>query len=111
VWEESDEGWVRPDGFSLHLTEQDRIAYIKDYWAPMPDKVPAEYSRPVLGSERLMDLPEAVYNLVRASKNGIRHYGSIKSFIEATRLATSLPGGTDEKSIRNSVELHSHSSR
>jgi hypothetical protein len=33
-WYESERGWgQRPDGCSLHLTEQDRAAYCKKYWA------------------------------------------------------------------------------
>jgi len=46
-WEESERGWgQRPDGYSLHLTEEDRVAYIKAYWEVMPSDVPDEYSRP-----------------------------------------------------------------
>ncbi len=31
-WEETERGWgVRPDGFSLHLTDADRSAYIGEY--------------------------------------------------------------------------------
>lgn len=46
-WEESERGWgTRPDGYSVHLTDDDRQAYIDEYWASMPDEAPAEYSRP-----------------------------------------------------------------
>ena len=46
-WEESERGWgTRPDGYSLHKTEADRAAYVKAYWARMPDGAPDEYSRP-----------------------------------------------------------------
>ena len=46
-WEESERGWgCRPDGYSLHLSEEDRTAYIQKYWKQMPDKTPDEYSRP-----------------------------------------------------------------
>lgn len=47
-WEESERGWgVRPDGWSLHLTDQDAYKYIRLYWDGMPDSTPDEYSRPV----------------------------------------------------------------
>lgn len=46
-WLESERGWgVRDDGFSLHATEKDLHAYVKDYWDGMPAAVPDEYSRP-----------------------------------------------------------------
>ncbi len=46
-WEESERGWgVRPDGYSLHLTEPDRAEYIKSYWDRMPKAAPSEYTRP-----------------------------------------------------------------
>ncbi len=73
-WLESERGWgTRPDGYSLHLTESDRLAYIKDYWAGMPDEVPDEYSRPE-GSAGSHEVDEVTYQAVKASKNGIRKY-------------------------------------
>ncbi len=46
-WEESERGWgVRPDGYSLHRTEEDRAAYVKAHWDSLPDEAPDEYSRP-----------------------------------------------------------------
>jgi hypothetical protein len=46
-WEESERGWgSRPDGYSLHLCESDRQAFIKKYWDRMPASAPDEYSRP-----------------------------------------------------------------
>lgn len=49
LWEESERGWgCRPDGFSLHLTDEDRLKYIKEYWDRQPDgPAPDEYSRPL----------------------------------------------------------------
>lgn len=47
AWVESEKGWgVRPDGSSLHLTEQDREKFIKEYWDGMPDETPDVYCRP-----------------------------------------------------------------
>ncbi len=46
-WEETESGWgVRPDGYSLHLSEEDRKEFVKQYWASMPaGPAPDEYSR------------------------------------------------------------------
>ena len=46
-WEESERGWgTRPDGYSIHPSEEARERYVKAYWAKMPDEVQDEYSRP-----------------------------------------------------------------
>jgi hypothetical protein len=46
-WEESERGWgTRPDGYSIHRTEEERQKYVDAYWKEMPDRAPAEYSRP-----------------------------------------------------------------
>ena len=45
-WEESERGWgTRPDGFSIHKTDADRIQYIRNYSKSLPDEAPDEYSR------------------------------------------------------------------
>lgn len=76
-WEESERGWgTRPDGYSLHLTEEDRLAYIREYWNRMPDRVPDEYSRPD-GTPYHWRAPQETYDLVAASRNGIRHFGRV----------------------------------
>lgn len=74
-WEESERGWgCRPDGYSLHLTEEDRVAYIKAYWDSMPDQAPSEYERPD-GTPYLWDADAATAKKVRATKNGLRCTG------------------------------------
>lgn len=74
-WEESERGWgTRPDGFSLHLTETDRQAYIKAYWSSMPDAVPDEYERPD-GTPYACLVDEATYRQVKARQYGARFYG------------------------------------
>ncbi len=46
-WEETERGWgQRPDGYSIHLSQDDLDAYVKAYWATQPDAVPDEYERP-----------------------------------------------------------------
>ena len=73
-WEESEAGWgTRPDGFSMHLTDEDRKAYIKAYWDGMPDATPAEYSRPD-GTPYTWNADEETYATVKASENGIRWF-------------------------------------
>lgn len=75
-WLESERDWgTRPDGFSLHLTDDDRIAYVKAYWDQMPDTIPAEYSRPT-GDPFLHEVSEETYQEVLAAtkEHGIRRY-------------------------------------
>ncbi len=75
-WEESERGWgTRPDGYSLHLTEEDRIAFIKEYWAGMPDETQDEYSRPD-GAPYTATVDAETFNKVKASKNGLGFNGS-----------------------------------
>jgi hypothetical protein len=75
-WEESERGCgIRPDGYSLHLSEIDREQFIKDFWADQPGgPVPDEYSRPS-GSGFLVDVQDHIYKEIQTSKNGIRKYG------------------------------------
>jgi len=55
-WEESELGWgSRPDGYTIHQSEQHRIDFIKSYWDSMPPSPPNEYSRPY-GSSYLIDI-------------------------------------------------------
>lgn len=73
-WEESERGWgTRPDGYSLHLSEADRRAYIAEYWARMPDEPPDEYSRPD-GTPYEATVDNVTFARLRASKNGIRSF-------------------------------------
>lgn len=61
-WEESERSFgVRPDGWSLHASPEDCSAYVKAYvkayWARMPDRgpggeAPDEYERPVWPAPR-----------------------------------------------------------
>lgn len=63
-WEESEWGWgVRPDGYSLHLTREDALTYVKDSMKEQQEYfkrseisgVPNEYSRPC-GEPREIEL-------------------------------------------------------
>lgn len=73
-WLESEFGFgTRPDGYSLHLTEEDSKAFIEEYWATMPEKVPDEYSRPNCPAYKF-EVNDKVYNKIKQSKNGVRIY-------------------------------------
>lgn len=75
-WEESERGWgVRPDGCSLHLSETDRLAFCKEFWARerknnIGGQTPEEYSRES-GRAILLDVDDLTYALVSKSNNGI----------------------------------------
>jgi hypothetical protein len=48
AWEERDgEGGARPDGWSLHRSEEDIATHLRSYWARVPNPLPATYSRPL----------------------------------------------------------------
>ncbi len=73
-WLESERGWgIRPDGYSLHLTEADRQAYIREYWDRMPDAVPDEYSAPN-GDPKPVEIESELYEELKSRKNGLRRY-------------------------------------
>ena len=73
-WEESERGWgIRPDGYSLHLNEEDRKQYIEDYWDRMPDEVPDEYERPS-GEPYITTVDDETLEEIKNSKSGIRRY-------------------------------------
>lgn len=61
-----------PDGFSLHLSIDDRNAFMKEYYMRFnsSNKEPAEYSA-ASGDTTLIDVDEVLYQKIAASKNGI----------------------------------------
>jgi hypothetical protein len=79
-WEESERGWgTRPDGYSLHLTEKDREAFVKAYWKGMPSEAPDEYSRPD-GTPYTTKVCTKHFTLVKKSKNGVTFIGTPPRF-------------------------------
>lgn len=75
-WLESEAGWgTTPDGYSLHLTEGDRQAFIQEYESQRPSEgpVPDVYDRPD-GTPYTCEVDGETYRRVTASKNGIRSY-------------------------------------
>ena len=74
-WEESERGWsTRPDGYSLHITEEQLKTFIKEYWDRMPNETPDEYSRPD-GTPYTAEVNFETFKKVLESKNGVRDYG------------------------------------
>ena len=73
-WIESERGWgQKPDGYSLHLTEQDLDQFVKEHWAEWPDEIPDWYYGPdIMSSPRPFEVDEKTYNEIKKSKNGIK---------------------------------------
>ncbi len=75
-WFEFERGYgARPDGYSLHLSESDRTAYIRAYFDTMPKEAPDVYSQP-MGPAYLADVDAKTYRKVAKSKNGTSQVGS-----------------------------------
>ena len=71
-WEESEAGWgTRPNGCSLHLTQEDFEVFERKYWKKMPKDVPHEYSRPV-GEPVKMYVRMKLYDQIKSSNHGLR---------------------------------------
>ena len=76
TWSESERGWgMRPDGYSLHLSQKDLDAYVKAYWEKMPVKTPHEYSFPdgkpyacIVTDDVLAEIKEGDYGIHRFSR-------------------------------------------
>jgi len=86
-WEESERGWgIRPDGYSLHMTHQDALDYVKKamkdqekYFIKAGVKgVPYEYSRPC-GEPQEVEINGSTKKAreVKAKKS-MRYYDQIK---------------------------------
>jgi len=75
-WEESEsDGSFRPDGYSLHLSDQKRKRYIKDHWDNHPASAPNSYSRPTQIPYWVL-VEDDVYNSIKnTDKNGVSFNG------------------------------------
>jgi len=63
-WWEKERGWgERPDGWTMHASQEDRKAFIASYWERMPDKVPDEYSYPN-GDGFVIEVDKEIYKNV-----------------------------------------------
>ena len=59
-WIESEAGWgQRPDGLSIHFSEEQQIQYVLAVNADQPEEVPAVYERPS-GGARWMNINEDI---------------------------------------------------
>lgn len=65
-WVEHERGWgMRPDGFSLHRSQEEAAEFIKDFWANQPKGyVPDEYSRPCYDTAKLIQVSESLHDYV-----------------------------------------------
>lgn len=73
-WEESEAGWgTRPDGVTLHLSEEHRRQYVLAYWKEEHErtggKTPSEYTREV-GDPIVFDVDQETYDKLVASSDG-----------------------------------------
>lgn len=71
-WEESERGWgVRPDGWSMHTTEEVRAEYVSWFMAMqqelLGEAVPDEYSRPS-GTPYVADVDDDTFAKLEANK-------------------------------------------
>jgi hypothetical protein len=70
-WMEFERGWgARPDGYTLHITSEDKDTFVKDYQSGMPNSAPDEYSQP-MGSATIVNVDEQIYQKIKESKHGI----------------------------------------
>ena len=60
-----------PDGFSLHLSEADRKAYVDAYLDGMPGLIPEEYSVPT-EKHYAIEVSIVTLTVIAAGRHGIR---------------------------------------
>lgn len=69
-WEESERGWgTRPDGCSLHTSEEESRLFVKEYNDTLPDEVQDEYSRPA-GKVRKVQLADEIHERLEKLGDG-----------------------------------------
>ena len=87
-WEEVELGYgTRPDGFSLHLSEEDFIAFEKDHWERYKgyfDSGGSDYSRPA-GSPTRVKVSRNIYEEIKETKNG-SFYDNERSLVDGGEL-------------------------
>lgn len=110
-WLETEAGWGhRPDGYSVHLSDEDRVKFCTAYWERMPardksGRPPAEYSRED-GDPIWCEISDQLFAQLQKKKNefGIRLWrseGTISKnksktvFIEKIRAADPFDVATD----------------
>ncbi len=78
LWEESERNWgTRPDGYSLHLSEEDITSYQTSHTKTLRemfgDEPPDEYDRPASKPFKVQ-VTEKLYKKIKGT--GVRFYGS-----------------------------------
>ena len=111
-WEESERGWgCRPDGCSIHNSQEEALRYINEYNSRLPkDHVPDEYSRPC-GDPVGIRIPNELHEELQ-KKQSIRYWrsSSLTKSVDATgaRRITAFEVNKEEKEmveIRRSVSI------
>ena len=75
-WTESEQGWgQRPDGVSLHLNENNRATFFKDYQKRLPKEIPHEYSFPE-ENIYVIKVDDNTFERIKETKNGLRLFQS-----------------------------------
>jgi len=68
-WEESERNCgTQPDGCSIHLTEDDRMLFIKNIYNNRLDDVPDSYDR-VVGGMITAFIEDGLYSILESKKN------------------------------------------
>lgn len=76
LWEEVEEGvHTAQAGYSLHLEEKDRPAFLKRYWESLPVESPETFCRPIADMVYRATVDVGVYNEVKATLYGKRYEG------------------------------------
>jgi hypothetical protein len=67
IWEESERDWgTRPDGCSLHLTEDEHTLYLDSIYSDRGDIVPHEYER-VVGEPVVCFVSDTIFEKLQES--------------------------------------------
>lgn len=67
-WTEFERGWgCRPDGWSLHKSEEDVSKYLENYRKSLPKSAPDEYSTSDSEKGKLIIVSESLYRKVHQS--------------------------------------------
>lgn len=60
-----------PDGYSLHLTEEDRVVFVQEHWGQQLPDLPPRYLHPH-GIPFVVTVDEGLHLKIKTSRNGIR---------------------------------------
>lgn len=94
-WEEAERGMgSRPDGYSLHVSEEHRARFVKAYWDKQPDgPAPDEYTRQS-GAPYECPVTDALYARVELAGDGVWSWTLKKEERISSATDSPWPGGT-----------------